>query len=262
MYGPQVTAFSMTEFDLRGLLPPTVMSNEQQIERDILEEASYILNDPFMVLIANIEEYAAINYGGLFRRPRGMYFSAADWEEMMSVVYNWPAELVDMIVVTDGRRILGLGDLGVQGLGITIGKLDLFVAAAGINPQRILSPSESTVLPVMIDVGTKNERLLKSLTLNSLLTAECTPREAYSIVGDHIIFASGSPFIDVDLGNGLIGHCNQGNNMYVYPGLAEYMTDEEVLKGKIYPSISRKMALFTYSSVLFFGHGAKNEAQD
>ncbi|KAK2978673.1 hypothetical protein RJ640_028835, partial [Escallonia rubra] len=431
------------------------------------------------VLIANIEEYAPIvytptvglvcqNYSGLFRRPRGMYFSAADRGEMMSMVYNWPADQVDMIVVTDGSRILGLGDLGVQGIGIAIGKLDLYVAAAGINPQR--------VLPVMIDVGTNNEKLLKDplylglqehrldgdeyiavvdefmeavftrwphvivqfedfqskwafkllqryrdtyrmfnddvqgtagvaiagllgavraqgkpmidfpkqkivvagagsagigvlnaarktmarmignnesafesarsqfwvVDAKGLITeerenvdpdalpfarktkeirrqglkegaslaevvrevkpdvllglsavgglfseevlealkaststrpaifamsnptknAECTPEEAFSIVGDNIIFASGSPFNDVDLGNGLIGHCNQGNNMYLFPGiglgtllsgsrvisdgmlqaaaecLAAYMTEEEVVKGVIYPSIS------------------------
>ncbi|KAI3912057.1 hypothetical protein MKW98_007584 [Papaver atlanticum] len=72
------------------------------------------------------------NYSGLFRRPRGMYFSAQDLGEMMSMVYNCPAEQVDMIVVTDGSRILGLEDLGVQGIGISIGKLDLYVAAAGI----------------------------------------------------------------------------------------------------------------------------------
>ncbi|PON77603.1 Malic oxidoreductase [Parasponia andersonii] len=121
----------------------------------------------YSVLIANIEEYAPIvytptvglvcqNYSGLFRRPRGMYFSAEDRGEMMSMVYNWPADQVDMIVVTDGSRILGLGDLGVQGIGIAIGKLDLYVAAAGINPQR--------VLPVLIDVGTNNEKLLKDKT--------------------------------------------------------------------------------------------------
>ncbi|KAK6940978.1 Malic enzyme, NAD-binding [Dillenia turbinata] len=202
------TAFSMTErdrLDLRGLLPPTVMSSEQQIERfsglplsltpflfsvmlvDLKRLQVQARDGPsepnalakwrilnrlhdrnetmyYKVLIANIEEYAPIvytptvglvcqNYGGLFRRPRGMYFSAADRGEMMSMVYNWPAEQVDMIVVTDGSRILGLGDLGVQGIAIAIGKLDLYVAAAGINPQR--------VLPVMIDVGTNNERLLK-----------------------------------------------------------------------------------------------------
>ena len=55
----------------------------------------------------------------------------------MSMIYNWPAHQVDMIVITDGSRILGLGDLGVQGIGIPIGKLDMYVAAAGINPQRV-----------------------------------------------------------------------------------------------------------------------------
>ncbi|KAJ6722566.1 MALIC ENZYME-RELATED [Salix koriyanagi] len=412
----------------------------------------------YQVLIDNIEEYAPIvytptvglvcqNYSGLFRRPRGMYFSGEDRGEMMSMVYNWPAEQVDMIVVTDGSRILGLGDLGVQGIGIAIGKLDLYVAAAGINPQR--------VLPVMIDVGTNNEKLLKDplylglqehrldgdeyiavidefmeavftrwphvivqfedfqskwafkllqryrntyrmfnddvqgtagvaiagllgavraqgrpmidfpkqkivvagagsagigvlnaarktmarmlgnneaafesagrqfwvVDAKGLITeerenidlealpfarkvneasrqglregaslaevvlealkgststrpaifamsnptknAECTPEDAFSIVGDNILFASGSPFQDVDLGNGHIGHCNQGNNMYLFPGiglgtllsgsriisdgmlqaaaecLAAYMAEEEVLNGIIYPSTSR-----------------------
>ncbi|RZC86906.1 hypothetical protein C5167_030259 [Papaver somniferum] len=90
------------------------------------------------------------NYSVMFRRPRGMYFNAQDRGEMMSLVYNWPAKQVDMIVVTDGSRILGLGDLRVQGIEISIGKLDLYVAAAGINPQR--------VLPVMIDVGANNEK--------------------------------------------------------------------------------------------------------
>jgi malate dehydrogenase (decarboxylating) len=374
-----------------------------------------------------------------------------------------------MIVVTDGSRILGLGDLGVQGIGIAIGKLDLYVAAAGINPQR--------VLPVMIDVGTNNKKLLEDplylglqqhrldgddylavidefmeavftrwpnvivqfedfqskwafkllqryrttyrmfnddvqgtagvaiagllgavraqgrpmidfpkqrivvagagsagigvlnaarktmarmlgnnevafqsaksqfwvVDAKGLITegrenidpdalpfarslkemdrqglregaslaevvkqvkpdvllglsavgglfstevlealkgststrpaifamsnptknAECTPEEAFSILGDNMIFASGSPFSNVDLGNGHIGHCNQGNNMYLFPGiglgtllsgsrivsdgmlqaaaerLAAYMSEEEVLKGIIFPSISR-----------------------
>lgn len=503
------TAFSMTErdrLDLRGLLPPVTMSPQQQIDRfmlDLKRLAKFARDGPsdtsslakwrilnrlhdrnetmyYKVLMDNIEEYAPIvytptvglvcqNYSGLFRRPRGMYFSAADRGEMMSMVYNWPADQVDMIVVTDGSRILGLGDLGVQGIGIAIGKLDLYVAAAGLNPHR--------VLPVMIDVGTNNERLLKDplylglqehrldgedylsvvdefmeavftrwphvivqfedfqskwafkllqryrntyrmfnddvqgtagvaiagllgavraqgkpmidfpkqkivvagagsaglgvvnaarktmarmlgnnesafesaasqfwmVDAKGLITeertdidpeaapfarktkeisrqglkegsplvevvrkvnpdvllglsavgglfskevlealkdsssprpaifamsnptknAECTPEEAFSILGEQIIFASGSPFDDVNLEDGKIGHCNQGNNMYLFPGiglgtllsgarvisdgmlqaasecLAAYMKEEEVLQGIIYPPISR-----------------------
>ncbi|XP_019055378.1 PREDICTED: NAD-dependent malic enzyme 62 kDa isoform, mitochondrial-like [Nelumbo nucifera] len=97
---------------------------------------------------------------------------------------------------------------------------------------------------------------------NPTKNAECTPEEAFSYVGDHIIFASGSPFKNVDLGSGKVGQCNQGNNMYLFPGiglgtllsgsrvisdgmlqaaaecLAAYMKEEEVLNGIIYPSIS------------------------
>ncbi|KAM7267478.1 hypothetical protein ACFE04_009644 [Oxalis oulophora] len=75
---------------------------------------------------------------GLYRRPRGMYFSATDRVEMMSMVADRGEmmSMVDMIVVTDGSRILGLRDLGVQGIGIAIGKLDLYVAAAGVNQSR------------------------------------------------------------------------------------------------------------------------------
>ncbi|GAV90090.1 malic domain-containing protein/Malic_M domain-containing protein [Cephalotus follicularis] len=187
------TGFPLTERDrlgLRGLLPPRVISFEQQYARFMesyrsLEKNTQCQPDSvvslakwrilnrlhdrnetlyYRVLIDNIKDFAPIiytptvglvcqNYSGLFRRPRGMYFSAKDKGEMMSMIYNWPANQVDMIVITDGSRILGLGDLGVQGIGIPIGKLDMYVAAAGINPQR--------VLPIMIDVGTNNQKLLE-----------------------------------------------------------------------------------------------------
>ncbi|XVF30569.1 hypothetical protein REPUB_Repub16aG0069500 [Reevesia pubescens] len=112
------TGFSLTEKDrhwLRGLFLPHVISFEQQYARFRL---------------------VCQNYSGLFRRPRGIYFSAKDKGEMTSMIYNWPAQQVDMIVLTDGSRILGLGDLRVQGIAILIGKLDMYVAAASINPQR------------------------------------------------------------------------------------------------------------------------------
>ena len=73
-----------------------------------------------------------------------MFFSVADKGEFASMVFNWDSDEVDVVVVTDGSRILGLGDLGIGGLGIAIGKLDLYIAAGGFQPRR--------VLPVVIDV--------------------------------------------------------------------------------------------------------------
>ncbi|CAN1308666.1 NAD-dependent malic enzyme 2, mitochondrial [Linum perenne] len=141
----------------------------------------------YRVLIDNIRDFAPViytptvglvcqNYSGLFRRPRGMYFSAKDKGEMMSMIYNWPAHQVDMIVITDGSRILGLGDLGVQGIGIPIGKLDMYVAAAGINPQR--------VLPVMLDVGTNNKKLLEDPLYLGLRQPRLEGEEYLSIVDE------------------------------------------------------------------------------
>lgn len=114
----------------------------------------------YKVLMENFVEMAPIvytptvgwacrTYSKNFRRPRGMFFSAEDRGHMSSMIYNWPAEEVDAVVVTDGSRVLGLGDLGMQGLGICIGKLDIYVAAAGFHPMR--------VLPCVIDVGTNNK---------------------------------------------------------------------------------------------------------
>ncbi|EEF50488.1 NAD-dependent malic enzyme 59 kDa isoform, mitochondrial [Ricinus communis] len=210
------TGFPLTERDrlgLRGLLPPRVISFEHQYDRfmesyrslekntqgqpdSVVSLAKWrILNRLhdrnetlyYRVLIDNIKDFAPIiytptvglvcqNYSGLFRRPRGMYFSAKDKGEMMSMIYNWPAEQVDMIVLTDGSRILGLGDLGVQGIGIPIGKLDMYVAAAGINPQRIL--------PVMLDVGTNNQKLLEDRLYLGLRQPRLEGEEYLSIVDE------------------------------------------------------------------------------
>ncbi|EOX96047.1 NAD-dependent malic enzyme 2 isoform 4 [Theobroma cacao] len=210
------TGFPLTERDrlgLRGLLPPRVISFEQQYDRFMESYRSLERNTKcqpesvvalakwrilnrlhdrnetlyYRVLIDNIKDFAPIiytptvglvcqNYSGLFRRPRGMYFSAKDKGEMMSMIYNWPAQQVDMIVLTDGSRILGLGDLGVQGIGIPIGKLDMYVAAAGINPQRIL--------PVMLDVGTNNQKLLEDPLYLGLRQPRLEGEEYLSIVDE------------------------------------------------------------------------------
>ena len=83
---------------------------------------------------------------------RGMYFSVADVDYFQDMVHNWHEDELDVVVVTDGSRILGLGDLGVNGMGIPIGKLALYVAGVGLYSYR--------TLPVMLDVGTNNESLL------------------------------------------------------------------------------------------------------
>lgn len=107
-----------------------------------------------------------------------MFFSMEDAGNMHAMAYNWPSERVDVIVLTDGSRILGLGDLGVQGMGIPIGKLDLYVAGAGIHP--------SFVLPVCLDVGTDNAALRNDTCYLGLPRPRATGAQYYKVVDELI----------------------------------------------------------------------------
>jgi malate dehydrogenase (oxaloacetate-decarboxylating)(NADP+) len=142
-------------------------SQEGPVEKNLYLQELHNRNETLFhrLLVEHIEEIAPLVYtptvgtvcqqfGSHYRRTRGMYFSKYDVGQFNSMVYNWPHEDVHVIVVTDGSRILGLGDLGVHGMGIPIGKLALYCAAGGIAPHRCL--------PVILDVGTNNESLLTS----------------------------------------------------------------------------------------------------
>lgn len=175
------TAFTEVERDtlgLRGLLPPRVFSIEEQVERvmgnfrrkdSALEKYIFLTtlqnrNETlfYRVVAENLEEMipivytptvgqACLEFGAIFRRPRGLYLSIRDKGHIAEMLSHWPINDVRMIVVTDGERILGLGDLGALGMGIPIGKLSLYTACAGVHPRY--------TLPITLDVGTNNEAL-------------------------------------------------------------------------------------------------------
>ena len=177
------TCFTERERDalgLRGLLPPRVQTFEEQELRTLgnmrrkssdLEKYIYLTslqnrNETlfYHVLQNHIEEtmpliytptvgQACLEYGSIFRRVRGLFVSLLEKGRIVEILRHWPVSDVRMIVVTDGERILGLGDLGALGMGIPVGKLSLYTACAGVHP--------SYCLPITLDVGTDNETLLK-----------------------------------------------------------------------------------------------------
>lgn len=184
------TAFTEDErekLSLRGLLPPRIHTMAEQELRVLgnirakptdLERYLYLIalqdrneNLFYRVVMNHVEEMMPIIYTPtvgqacqefqhIYRKPRGFYVSLHDKGHIKEMLENWPHKNARIIVVTDGERILGLGDQGAQGMGIPIGKLSLYTACAGIPPTECL--------PIMLDVGTNNEKLLNDPLYNGI----------------------------------------------------------------------------------------------
>ncbi|MGU6965085.1 NAD-dependent malic enzyme [Salmonella enterica subsp. enterica serovar Poona] len=176
------TAFSIAErceFNLCGLIPDRVETLDEQVQRVKIQLERFNTSDARHVFLRNLQDtnetlfykyitshleetlpliytptvgYACQHYSEIWRKPRGLFISWEERENIDSILRNIPLNDIRVIVVTDGERILGLGDQGIGGMGIPVGKLSLYSACGGIDPK--------ICLPVVLDVGTNNESLL------------------------------------------------------------------------------------------------------
>jgi malate dehydrogenase (oxaloacetate-decarboxylating)(NADP+) len=209
--GTGFTEQEREELGLRGFLPAGVLSMQSQVERILVNLRSlpndlekYValnsLHDRnealfFRVVCDHIDEIqpliytptvglACQKYGLIFQRPRGLFISANDRGRIADILASWPYP-AKLIVVTDGERILGLGDLGANGMGIPVGKLSLYSACAGIHPELCL--------PVMLDVGTNNEEFLNDPYYIGLRQKRLTG-DAYDSLVDEFMTAARAAF--------------------------------------------------------------------
>jgi malate dehydrogenase (oxaloacetate-decarboxylating)(NADP+) len=121
---------------------------------------------------------ACLKFGHIFRRPRGLYLSITRKGHVKDVLRNWPVKDIRVVCVSDGGRILGLGDLGANGMGIPIGKLQLYTAAAGVPPQGLL--------PMLLDAGTNNETLLNDPLYLGLRKPRPSTEDLYAFVDEFV----------------------------------------------------------------------------
>ncbi len=204
----KTTAFTEAEkqaLGLVGLLPDVIETEDQQLQRVNLQLAQkptdleryiYLMNlldhnetlfyrtlmsDParFLPIVYDptIGE-ACLKFGHIYRQARGMYLSITRRGKVKDVLKNWPQQDVRFICVTDAGRILGLGDLGANGMGIPIGKLQLYTACAGVPPQFLL--------PMYLDAGTNNEQYLHDPLYLGMRKTRPSTQELYSFVDEFV----------------------------------------------------------------------------
>lgn len=148
--------------------------NETLFYRTIMSDAARFLP---IVYDPTIGE-ACLKFGHIYRQPRGMYLSMTRRGKVKEVLGNWPEKDVRFICVTDAGRILGLGDLGANGMGIPIGKLQLYTACAGVSPQYLL--------PMYLDAGTNNEQYLRDPLYLGMRKTRPSTNELYSFVDEFV----------------------------------------------------------------------------
>jgi len=203
--GTAFTEAERTSLGLEGLLPPSVETIELQTQRalqqlgqkttdleryiyliqllDASERLFYrvVMSDParFLPIVYDptVGE-ACLKFGHIYRRPRGMYVTIKQKERVREVLGNWPVKDVRVICVSTGERILGLGDLGANGMGIPIGKLQLYTGCAAVPPDRLL--------PVLLDCGTNNRELLNDPLYLGLRQARPSEQEMTSFVDEFV----------------------------------------------------------------------------
>ncbi len=202
------TAYTEAErqaLGLVGLVPDTTESEDLQLKRVMLQlshKASDIDRYIYLVNLLDHDETlfyrtlmsdparflpivydptigeACLKFGHIFRGPRGMYLSIKRRGHVKEILRNWPQKDVRFICVTDGGRILGLGDLGANGMGIPIGKLQLYTAAAAVPPQILM--------PMYLDAGTNNEQYLNDPLYLGLRERRPSTQDLYSFVDEFV----------------------------------------------------------------------------